>query len=391
MHETDFESVRKNVLHLIPSFRSGGSERQAVQLVKRMADDGRHNVVPACLDRDGPLLSELGQIASGDIPEFALDSFYDARMARQLSSFVKYLRKKKIDIVQSHDFYTNIFGMLGARLARVPVRIAAKRETGMRSKAQLFAERRAIGLATAIVANSASVKEYLIGSSVPERKIEVIHNGLDLRRFEVPTSDRAAILADLGLPADPDLRFVTIVANLRDPVKDQETFLEAAKIVSGRNAKAVFVLAGEGPRTDMIENLAERIGIGEKVHFLGRCDRVPELLSVSAIGVLTSRSEGFSNSILEYMAAGLPVVATRVGGAAEAVIEGKTGYLIEPGDNALLASRLVEILQNDELATSMGAKGRKRASEHFSIEAQLAKTHKLYERELERISAKKNK
>jgi len=385
MFDVGVEGVKMNVLHLIPSFRSGGSERQAVQLVRRLADEGRHNVVPACLDKDGPLLDELTSFDRDEIPEFALDSFYDAKMARQVMSFAKYLRSQKIDIVQSHDFYTNIFGMLGARLASVPIRIAAKRETGMRSRAQLFFERRAMGLATAIVANSINVREYLVKSDVSAAKIEVIHNGLDLSRFEVSINDRAAVIAALGLPAKPDQRFVTIVANLRDPVKDQETFLEAAKIVSLRNEKAAFVLAGEGPRTDAIKGLAERLGIGERVFFLGRCDRIPELLSVSYIGALTSRSEGFANSILEYMAAGLPVVATRVGGAAEAVIEGETGFLVDPRDSAVLAARLSDVLENTELAESMGAKGKQRAHEVFSVEAQLAKTERLYERESERV------
>lgn len=378
-------SVKRNVLHLIPSFHSGGSERQAIQLVRLLSSEGRHNVLVACLNKDGPLIEEFGREAVDEIPEFALDSFYDGKMARQLFSFVRFLKREKIEIVQCHDFYTNIFGMLGAWIARVPIRIAAKRETGMRSRAQLFVERRAMGLATAVVANSLSVKEFLTELGVPAGKIEVIHNGLDLSRFSARPTDRAVVFEEFGLPSDPKLKLVTIVANLRDPVKDQETFLKAAAVVAKRHPTAIFVLAGEGPRIDALRDVANSLGISEKTFLIGRCDRVPELLSLSSVGVLTSTSEGFANSIIEYMAAGLPVVATKVGGTAEAIIEGETGFLVDVGDSATIARRVNEILDNDERACEMGRRGAERVEIEFSAEAQLAKTNALYEKEFRRL------
>jgi L-malate glycosyltransferase len=114
------------------------------------------------------------------------------------------------------------------------------------------------------------------------------------------------------------------------------------------------------------------------VHFTGRCTQIPELLSVSFAGVLTSLNEGFSNAILEYMAAHLPVVATNVGGASEAIVENETGFLVESDDDEALAGRLIELLADEEKARQFGAQGRRRVEEKFSCAAQLENTLKLY-------------
>src|SRR6201999_1618620 len=126
---------------------------------------------------------------------------------------------------------------------------------------------------------------------------------------------------------EPRLRYITIVANLRHPVKDHPTFLRAAQQVHAAFPAARFVLAGEGELTGAMQDLAAQLGITDQTFFIGRCARVAELLAASDACVLSSIAEGFSNSILEYMAASRPVVVTDVGGAREAVVDGETGYL----------------------------------------------------------------
>jgi glycosyltransferase involved in cell wall biosynthesis len=128
--------------------------------------------------------------------------------------------------------------------------------------------------------------------------------------------------------------------------------------------------------------LAREYGIENRTHFIGRCATIPELLGVSFAGVLTSFAEGFSNSILEYMAARLPVVVTDVGGAGEAIYENETGFLVESDDDQALANRLIELLDDPERAKNFGARGREIVEEKFSCAAQLENTLKLYEREL---------
>jgi glycosyltransferase involved in cell wall biosynthesis len=369
-----------NVLQLIGSFNQGGSERQAVQLVKMLCEDETYNVHAACLSKEGVLLGEVENLGLPEIPEFPLNNFYDANMLKQVRLCAKYLRENNISLIHTHDFYTNIFGMLAARLAQIPARIASKRETdGMRSVTQKAMEKNSYLFSHAVVVNAATIKEYLIERGVRENKIEIIHNGLDMARLAPdPEMNRAEILALLGLPQDK--RLITIVANLRHSVKNIPMFLRAARIVSDAIPDAAFAVAGEGELMDEMKAMAESLSIGNKVYFLGRCAHVAELLSVSYAGVLSSASEGFSNSILEYMAAGLPVVATRVGGAGEAVDENENGFLVRSNDHIAMAARLAELLKNTHKAERLGAQGRQKVFLEFSLGRQLQKTRALYER-----------
>lgn len=373
----------RNVLQLVGSFHQGGSERQAVQLARLLAQSGRFRVHVATLDGAGILRSEVERLRLGDIPEFALTSFYDRRMLEQLRRFARLLREREVAVVHTHDFYTNVFGMAGAMLARVPVRIASRRETGgMRTGAQKFVERRAYDLAHAVVANAAAVRDGLVAEGVRAAKIEVVYNGLDAARLRPPPGlARAQLLERAGLPRELEgRRLVTIVANLRHDVKDHPMFLRAARRVKDEVTKAAFVLAGEGELTEPLRALAARLGLAPDAFFTGRCERVAELLAASDVCVLTSKAEGFSNAILEYMAAARPVVATDVGGAREAIIEGETGYIVPPGDDAGLAARVVSLLKDPALACALGERGRRVVEEKFSCGAQLERIERLYER-----------
>ena len=368
-----------NVLQLIGSFHQGGSERQAVQLARLLRADGRVNVRIATLENDGVLREEVEKLGLEEIPEFRLTSFYNVNFVKQLLKCANFLRASKIDVINTHDFYTNIFGMLAAQIVQVPLAVASKRETGgMRSRMQKRFEKFAFKQANAIVANSEAVKNYLVAEGVSKDKIKVVYNGLDLERLTPRLTDRRAICEEMGLPADENIKFITMVANLRHEVKNQPMFLRAAAKVAPKFPNAHFVLAGEGARRAGLEKLAKDLNIAQNTHFTGRCALVPELLSISYAGVLTSFNEGFSNAILEYMAASLPVVATSVGGAGEAVIENETGFLVESDNDEMLANRLVELLEDEEKARELGANGKKIAEEKFSCAAQLENTLKLY-------------
>lgn len=375
--------MKKNVLQFIGSFNQGGSERQALQLTKLLKEEGTHNIFLAVLNKEGVLREEATRVGFAEIAEFPLRSFYDLNFVGQLRKCVRFLRENKIDVVHTHDFYTNVFGITAARFAKVKVKIASKRETGgMRSKAQKTVEKRVFGFADAIVANSEAVRNYLIENGASAEKVARIYNGLDLERLAPGQATRAEICEKLDLPKDENVKFITHVANLRHTVKNHPMFLRAAKKVAEKIPNAHFVLAGEGELKKDLENLASEFGIAGKTHFTGRCEKIPELLSVSFAGVLTSRNEGFSNSILEYMAARLPVVATDVGGAREAIFEGENGFLVESNDDEALATRLIELLENKEKARAFGEKGRKLVEENFSCEAQLKNVLEFYEHKL---------
>jgi len=375
--------VRYNALQLIGSFHSGGTERQAVQLTRLLLESGRCNVSVATLECDGALLPEVKRLGFNDIPEFRLNSFYDLHAARQVRRFAQYLKEHEIDVLHAHDFYTNIFGMAAAALARVPVRIASRRESAVRPSKQRVVERSAYRMAGAVIANCEEVRRQLIAEGVPARKVRTIYNGLDPARVQAPHAERKEILASLNLP---EARFVTIMANMRAHVwnpepycfKDHPTFLRAAQLVHQQVPDAGFIIAGEGELLEPTQDLARSLGIADRTFFIGRCRDIGRVLSISDVCVLSSSSEGFSNAILEYMAAGRPVVSTDVGGAREAVVHGETGYLVPKGDYQQLAEHVASLLLNPDQARAMGEAGQRVANEKFSCSKQVQNVESLY-------------
>lgn len=373
---------KKRILELIGSFELGGSELQAVRLTNRLARQGLFDVRVACLDAAGPLAKDLEY--SGEIRSFPLSSFYDANFARQVRDLARFIRKEEIELIHTHDFYTNIFGMAGAMFAGVK-RVASKRETHSKTPKQLFVEKQAFRAAHRIVVNSEAIRGFLTEAGVSAEKIVTIYNGLDPRCFvDRPRGDRTEALSALAINVKREAKLVTIVANMRSDVKNHELFLRSAKRVSADNDDAIFIIVGEGELQPRYEKMANELGIAERCRFLGPRSDVGALLSVSDCGVLCSRSEGFSNAILEYMAAGLPVVATDVGGAREAVMHGESGFVVPSNDEAALASAISSLLNDSDLAVRMGSAGRKAALERFSDTAQLAAVNSLYNELLDR-------
>jgi glycosyltransferase involved in cell wall biosynthesis len=367
------------VVQLVGNFSRGGSETQAVQLAGLLKKSGRFDVRMAVLDSEGVMREEAVRLGFVEIPEYPLGSFYGRSMWRQTRRFAAQLREWNAQVIQTHDFYSNVFGMIAGAWARVPVRIAARREiAGLRTPKQQMVERQVYKLARAIVANSGAVRDGLVQEGVNPQAIEIIHNGLDLSRVTPQQLGREEMLSMLGLPSGK--RWVTIVANLRHAVKDHPTFLRAAQRVHQKFPDAAFAIAGEGELLPEMRDLASSLGLGQAAHFMGRCHNVADLLAISDVCVLSSQWEGFSNSVLEYMAAGRPVVATQCGGTPEAVVEGETGYLVPVQDYARMADRIVSLLSDPDKARRMGERGRQVVEQKFSCAAQLRNTEELYAR-----------
>jgi len=364
---------------MIDSFEQGGSERLALQLVRQLHEQGRCRVRLACLQNKGTLRDEADRLGLGEIPDYPLTSFYDRNFVTQLRRFTRFLKENQIDVVHTHDFYTNIFGMTAAAMVRVRARVAYKGETdGFRTSTQKRLERGAFRLAHRVIANSDAVRNQLVREGVPVEKVVRHYNGLDMKRIEVQSeTTRDHILAMLGLPERR--RLVTIVANLQHAVKDHPMFLRAAARVRVAVPDAAFVIAGEGKLMEGLRELAAQLGLEHDVFFIGRCEEVAELLSVSDVCALSSAAEGFSNAIVEYMAAARPVVVTDVGGAREAVIQGETGYIVPPGDDRLMAERMIELLRDPERARSMGERGRLLVENKLSCERHLQNSLELYD------------
>ena len=370
--------MKPNALFILDSFEQGGSERQGLQLLRQLHESGQCKVHLAVLQDRGSLRADAEAMDIGEIQEYPLTSFYDLNFVKQLGRLRRYIKANKIDVVHTHCFYTGMFGMTGAFLSGVPARITSKGETeGFRTPMQKRAERVSFRMAHRVIANCLVVQNQLIREGVNSARIIQHYNGLDLERMKVgPGLKRKDARAAFGLP--DARRFVTIVANLHNPVKDHPMFLRAAARVCKAVPDAAFVIAGEGGLIEDHRKLAAQLGIQEDVFFIGRCEDVGKLLFASDIGVLSSKAEGFSNAILEYMAAGLPVVATDVGGVREAIVEGETGFIVSSGDDETMAERIIRIFDDHERARSMGQRG-KVLVEKFSCEHHLRNTLELYD------------
>lgn len=366
------------ILHFTGSFNQGGTERQALETVRGLISAGEFDVRLATLNANGPLLGDAQELMGDPISEFPIDSFFSRSFAGAISACARLIKDENIALVHSHDFYTNMFAAAAGSFAGVAVRIASKRETfGMRSRSQASAENLVFKGSDAIVANSLAVKEMLVEHGIDSEKVSVIYNSLDTKRFV--NANANGIRSELDLPDGVPL--ITLVANLRHDVKNVPMLLRAAKKVS-ETTQAHFVVAGEGPLETELKDQADGLGIAENVSFVGRSMKVPELLSASFAGVLTSNAEGFSNSIIEYMAAGKPVVATRVGGAAEVITEGETGFLVEANDCETMAERLLSLLGDPQNAAGMGERGRNLAEVRFARPQQIEALSELYRRKL---------
>ncbi|MBX3282607.1 MAG: glycosyltransferase [Acidobacteria bacterium] len=370
--------MKQRILHLTGSFNQGGTERQVLETVRGLIAAGEFDVRLATLSAEGPLSAEANEIFGDTIRSYPIDSFFSRSFVLAALQCAHFIRNENIDLVHSHDFYTNVFGTATAAFAGVAVNIASKRETfGMRSPQQRSVENFAFKRADAVAANSFAVKEMLVEQGINAEKIEVIYNSLDTARFD--NANPNGIRSELNLPSDTPL--ITLVANLRHDVKNVPMLLRAAKKVA-KTTPSHFVIAGEGPLESVLRSQANDLGINEKVSFIGRSMKVPELLAESLVGVLTSNAEGFSNSIIEYMAAGKPVVATRVGGAAEVIVDGENGFLVEANDSERMAEHLIALLQDPQNAAEMGSNGRRLIKERFGKKRQTEALSELYRRKL---------
>lgn len=363
---------KTRVLVFTNCFRIGGSERQAVELVKQL-DRARFDPMVACFRNVGPLIDDLnGYLA--DVQSFPLTGFRNMTAVREATKFLKFLGRTRIDVLQSFDFYSNLFAIPLARLAGVPVILGSRRDEGsMRTPAQQRAERWSYTLASGVVANAQAIKDQLLlRDGVRSEKVWVIPNGLDLEAFD------RRLAGGKPEPRNGEIT-IAVVANLR-PEKGHAVFLDAAHRLVDEHPAARFLIVGDGPMRHAIEAKIKALGLTEKVRMTGAVTDVPALLRMIDIAVLPSlTNEGFPNSVMEAMAASLPVVATDTGGTCELVIDGLTGHLAPPGNAAALAERIGLLCRAPEKRKKMGSAGRWRIVEQFSVERMARRFESLYD------------
>jgi glycosyltransferase involved in cell wall biosynthesis len=365
---------RPRVLHLITSFEIGGTERQAVELLKRL-DRDRFDVLLAVLRNEGSFYREI-EMLFPDVPEFPLTSFCNANAVKQLARLRRLMAREKIDILHAHDFYSSFIGAAAARLAGVRV-IASQRHLKLSDRRVHEVGTRMIHrLAHRVLVNSQAIRDRIIEQgSAPPRKINVIRNGV-LGASASRAQAQDEIRSELGINADAKL--IGMVARMQ-PVKGHRFFIDAAANVLREQTNAHFVLVGDGPLRSEILDQVERLGIADRVHLLGDRADVAQLVSGFDLLVLASLHEGSPNAVMEAMAAGVPVVATAVGGTKELITDGETGYLAPPADPAALADRIVFALNDADNRAELTSAARRRINTDYGMDRMVGSVERLYD------------
>jgi glycosyltransferase involved in cell wall biosynthesis len=384
---------RVRLLKFISLFGMGGTERQAVALARAL-DPSRFELRMACGRRWGQLLEEFETLGV-PLAEYRIHRLYGPHALRQQIRLARDLRRNRIQVMHTYNFYPTVFAVPVARLIGVPAIVVSIRDIGVYlSPRQRLVQRVVCRLAHRIVANAEAVRDWLMAEGYDPGKITVIRNGLGLERSRfVSPNGNGHIRREFRLPVDCPV--VAVVSRLR-PLKGLEDFLEAAALIARRVPNTRYLLVGEGhvvrdsgivPDLEYqraLEARVRRLGLGERVVFAGFRPDVPEVLAEVTVSVLPSLSEGLPNVLLESMAAGVPVVATRVGGNAEIVDDGRTGLLVPARDPAALADAICKILERPGMAANFGQAGQRRVTEHFSLERMVGETERLYLSLLER-------
>jgi L-malate glycosyltransferase len=359
------------VCFLIDDLAAAGTESQLLALIARL---DRARVQPyLCLLRGDGEVSRALEPAHCPVWRLGVRSLCRPATIVQAMRFIRFLRRERIDVVQAYFPDSAYFGLPAARLAGVPHRLRTRNNLGH----WLTPLHRRLGrllnrIGTGTVVNCGAARDaFAAAEGASVKTLTILENGVDHERF--------LAVPPLSVRASAGGRMIGAAANLR-PVKGLDLLLDAAAQLSGDYSDLICQIAGEGEMRGALEESARQRGLTGRFHLLGSVADVPAFLSGLDIAVLPSRSEGMSNALLEYMAAGRAVVATAVGAAAELIDDGVHGLLVPPNDAGKLAAAIDRLLKNPGLARRMGEAARRRARERYSREAMVERFTEFYER-----------
>ena len=360
------------ILYVIGGLGVGGAERQLLYLVDgvtRLADV----TVVSLSGSDVALLPEFSRLAGVQTLLCPKRPGLDPMLIPRL---VAMLRRERPTIVHTYLRTAGYWGRVAACLAGIPIRIASERNIEIeRGRLENLLDRMLSSVTDRVVVNSAAIRDYLISAEgLASAKIEVIHNGVPISRPLLEPEVRT-VRRELGLG---ELEYVVAFIGRLVPQKNPGLFLEMAAAVLRSGLKCGFLLVGDGPLRATLTDQARPLGIQEAVRFTGVRNDVPRILRVVDLLVLTSDWEGLPNVILEALAAGVPAVATNVGGVGELLTDGATGYVVPQRDLSTLVNRVIRILDDRGFRLECGRRGREYVQAHFSTSAMVDRTVALY-------------
>jgi len=357
------------VLQVVLSLNPGGTERLVLDLVTRLHADVPMAV--CCLDEEG---AWAGQLRDRGIVVSSLRRLpgFHPKLGSEIHAVA---RRHGATVIHAHHYSPFVYSCVARMWA--PRRRLVFTEHGRVSDAPPSAKRRLANRVlstcpTRVLAVSEDLRRHIVAEGFAPDQVGVIYNGISIRPHTTP-AERAEIRGRLGV--DHATLVVGTIARL-DPVKNLETLIEATVLVRATHAVRL-VIVGDGPERGQLEHLAASRGIADAVTFLGHRDDAREWLAGCDVFVNCSVSEGVSLTILEAMAAGLPVVATRVGGTPE-VVTAECGVLVPARNPRAISDALARLDNNEVLRTELGAAGRRRVEAHFSLDHMVQRYRDIY-------------
>jgi glycosyltransferase involved in cell wall biosynthesis len=367
------ETARANVFLMANDLGMGGTQKHLAILAEALNQE-TFRVEFGCLQRRGCLAQSLSR--EWDITEFPLGGSFLSRQALSSArSLSRYLRAREVRIAQAFSFYSNILMIPAARMAGVPVVIGSQRQLGdLLTSLQFSAQAVVFQLCDAIVCNSQAAAERLKPWGLA-RKLVVIRNAVSEDIFRVGELRRRA--------RTPGIARVGMISRM-SASKNHALLIRAAARLSDTHPGIKFFLVGDGPERFQLENMTREMGLTGHINFLRERLDLGNVLADLDISVLTTSSESCPNALTESMAAGLPTLATRVGGISELICHGKTGLLVAPDDDVRLAQEIAYLADNPDVSEQLARNGRQFALQHFRLEQARDAYMQLYAELLDR-------
>lgn len=361
----------KKILHLHNTSAIGGAEQVILDLAA-FIDPERYKSYVGVF-RQGELVSELRKREIKFLWLKESTQVYDYKF---LKNIIRIIKQNRIDLIHSHTWGTDFYSYWASVILGIPMISTIHNRYYIFEKwSRRFSYKVFISQIKKIVSVSEDIQSLLREElKLAPQKIKLIYNGIDTRKFE-GKKNLEKIRKELNL--SPDELILGNVGNLRE-VKDHHTLLLSFGRVSSIFPQAKLLIIGEGELKSSLIKLCTELELENRVLFLGYREDVSSLLNLIDIFVLSSRLEGCSISILEAMASEKPVVATRVGGNPELILEGKTGFLVPSAEPEKLAEKIILMLKDEKLRRKMGEEGKKRVKEKFSLERMLKNYEELY-------------
>ncbi|MBC7250916.1 MAG: glycosyltransferase [Anaerolineae bacterium] len=366
------------ICHIFKIIGVSGSENHLLTLASRL-DHSRYRLTFCLLVERGPDLSAYIAALEDvgvEVVRFPIRADLDPLLLWRL---VRFLRAAQPDIVHTHLIHGDLYGTLAARLAGVPVVISTKHNDDAFRRRGFYAwlDRALARSQSRIITISHHLKRfYTEVEGLPADKLVIIHYGLDAGTFLRGTGEGTEMRAELGVPNDAPL--VGVVGRLTEQ-KGHTYLLDAFAVVVQELPTARLLVVGDGELRPALARQVVRLGLQDSVTFAGRREDVPRIMTALDVLVMPSLWEGFGLVLLEAMAAGKPIVASRVSAIPEIVVDGETGLLVPPRDVKALAAALIELLRNPQRAVEIGRRGRARLEQEFTVERMVAQTEALYE------------